>query len=80
MDSQVDSGDENWTWLFINSDRVAVQESWHRTYSESGRVHSTGGREVTKEVNQGDTIKLKTTRMEGSYYRINFCAEYVPQM
>ena len=78
MYSQVGSKDENRAYLYINDGAVA--ESGHRTFSETGMVRSTGGREVTREVSQGDKIELRATLMEGYYYGINFCAEYIPKM
>ena len=76
--SHVYSGEGNTARLFING--VEVDESEHFTYSETGMVWSTGGREMTREVSQGDNIELRTTRMSGYYGNINYCAEYVPNM
>ena len=76
--SRVNSGDINSAYLYTNGDQVA--ESQHWTNSETGEVWSTGGREVTREFSQGDKIDLRTTSMDGEYWRINFCAEYVPKM
>ena len=75
--SRVDSGESNLAYLYINGGQVA--ESEHHTYG-SRSVFSTGGREVTREVSQGDTIELRTTEMRGIYYDINFCAEYFPKL
>ena len=77
---------QNVAYLHLNG--VKVPESVHSTYSGPGelerwsgaQVVSTGGREVTREVRQGDNIELRTTIMDGEYGRINFCAEYVPKM
>ncbi len=73
--SYVQSGKENWAFLYLNGE--ALPESLHYTYSSS---HTTGGRVVTLEANAGDTITLRTTRMDGDYVRIIFCAEYIAKM
>ena len=79
MVSVVESGQYNWAFLYINGDHVT--ESQHTTHhSESGKVVSSGGREVTREVSQGDTIELRAISMDGFSLRIHFCAEYVPKM
>ena len=78
MISFVNSGEGNSAWLYINGGRV--DESEHRTDSDSGQVYSTGGRELTREVRQGDKIELRTTLMDGVYWYLNYCAEYVPKM
>ena len=78
MYSYVDSGDYNTAMLYINGDKV--DESQHWTYSGSGWVESTSGRELTREFSQGDNIELRTTQMNGDYWYINYCAEYVPKL
>ena len=83
MRSYVDSGYGNMARLYINEDLVTGSE--HGTYSISGgQVTSNGGRQVTREVFQGDNIELRTssTLLSGSsgYFSINFCAEYLPKM
>ena len=76
--SSVDSGDGNFAYLYINGNQLS--ETLHETYSESGGVSSTGGREVTLEAIAGDKIEIKATIMEGIYRRILYCAEYIPKM
>ena len=72
------TGHDNRAFLFINGDQV--DESLYYTYSQTGLMHSTGGRELSREFNQGDTIELRATGMDGYYFYINYCAEYVPKM
>ena len=77
--SWVESGDGNSAWLYINSD--PVEESYHQTHSESGMMVSTGGRQVTREVSEGDTIEIRAENKLGNSYRnIFYCAEYLPKM
>ena len=78
MESVVDSGEINVVSLFHNGNEVYW--SRHTTYSKTGLVESTSGREVTLEVSQGDNIELRALFMEGSYILVNICAEYVPKM
>ena len=85
MTSQVDSGDGmgfihdgNWANLSLNGEEVP--QSLHHTYTEGGMVGSTGGREVTMELNLGDNIKVNNFGLDGMYLDIIFCAEYIPKM
>ena len=75
--SKVHSGMHNWANIYLNGEEV---EAEHGTYSSSGVVSSTSGREVTLHVSEGDNIDLRTTVMDGHYYYINYCAEYSPKM
>ena len=76
--SSVDSGDGNFAYLYINGNQLS--ETLHETYSESGGVSSTGGREVTLEASAGDKIEVKTTTLDGNYWNILYCAEFIPKM
>ena len=78
MRSVVDSGDGNDCYLYLNGDQL--DETRHGTYSESGEVRSTGGRVVTLEASAGDKIEIRADRMDGYYYQILYCAEYLPKM
>ena len=78
MESRVYSDEDNIAYLSLNGE--GVDESEHRTYSQSGVVQSTGGRQVTRELTAGDNIEIRATRMDGEYRRILFCAEYLPKM
>ena len=78
MYSRVESGDYNVAYIYLNGNMLV--SSGHDTYTDSGAVISTSGRELTMEVSQGDNIKLRTTHMGDEYYYINFCAQYVPKM
>ena len=79
MFSWVDSGEQNDANLYINGQQLS-DETFHRTYSESGLVVSTSGRVVTVEASAGDEIEIRTTTMLGDYYRILYCAEYIAKM
>ena len=68
----------NVAWLYKNG--YSLQGTEHYSASSDGWVTSTGGRVVTLEANAGDTITLRTTRMDGDYVRIIFCAEYIAKM
>ena len=76
--SHVDSGDENRCYLFLNGQEL--HETEHSTWSTSGTVGSTGGRVLTMEASAGDQIEIRTDIMDGYYYHILYCAEYVPKM
>ena len=72
------SGEYNFCYLYLNG--AQLDETKHHSYSESGEVQSTGGRVVTVEASAGDKIKIRTTRMDDYYFRILYCAEYIPKM
>ena len=76
--SLVDSEEQNISYLYINGEELT--ETIHGTYIQTGQVISTGGPVVTVEASAGDQIEIRTTRMEGSYFRILYCAEYIPKM
>ena len=83
MVSRLYSGEENIAFLYSSG---YVRSKWplewkteHYTYSSSGDVLSTSGRVITMEARAGDTITLRTSRLDGYYTDINFCAEYIPK-
>ena len=76
--SSVYSGDTNYCYLYLNGDRL--DETEHDTYSSSGQVSSTSGRVVTVEATAGDKIEVRADRMDGIYYEILYCAEYIARM
>ncbi len=78
MWSVVYSGDYNFCYLYKNGEQMP--ETRHETYSESGDVWSTGGRVVTLEASAGDEIEIRATAMDGVYYHILYCAEFIPRM
>ena len=78
MWSWVDSGDENYCWLYLNGQRLT--ETRHKTYTSSGEVQSTGGRVVTVEASAGDKIEIRADGMDDDYYEILYCAEFIPKM
>ena len=75
LTSVVDSAETNFCYLYINGNQLG--KTYHGTHSTNGKVDSTGGRVVTLEASTGDTIELKADRMDGKFWRINFCAEYM---
>ena len=79
MGSATNRAKANHAYLFINGNEQ-VDESHYHTYSESTRIISTGGREVTIKAFQGNTIELRATDMNGSYNNIFYCAEYVSKV
>ena len=78
MYSQVESGDANYCFLYING--IRLWETSHRTYSETGVMRSTGGRVVTVEASAGDRIEIRADGMDDDYYEILYCAEFIPKM
>ena len=76
--SQLDSGDDNNCYLYING--VALYESRHHTFSQTGAVFSTGGRVVTLEASAGDKIEIRAATMDNWYHNILYCAEYIPKL
>ena len=78
LSSFVESGVSNIAYIFVNGEQVF--ESKHFTYSESGWVSSTGGREVFLEANAGDSITLRTTGMGGYFQYVMTCIDFVPPM
>ena len=78
MYSRVESGDKNWAYLFING--VPREETDHYTFSERGVVRFTSGRVVTLEFRAGDRIEIRTTKLDGHYDDIIYCAEYISKM
>ena len=77
LQSRVYSGQENIVYLYHNNE--AVIWSLHKTRSSNDReVFSTGGREIILDARKGDTISLRTTRLEGDLFEILLCLEYQP--
>ena len=75
LTSVVYSGKSNNVYLHLNDDQLP--ETRHTTYSDRDQVQSTSGLVVTLEASAGDTIELRTSKMDHQFYRINFCVEYV---
>ena len=78
MRSLVDGGDDNSCYLYLNGEQL--DETEHDTYSKTDVVGSTGGRVVTVEASAGDKIEIRATVMDGNYFYILYCAEYIPKM
>ena len=80
LQSHVYSGDQNFLRLTLNG-RLLGPETQHHTYNTgSGEVISTGGRVVILEASAGDTVSLRVTKVNGKYWQIYFCAEYISKM
>ena len=79
MGSTVNSWNSNLSFLYINGG-LLDESSRYRTFSETGQVLSTGGRVVTVEASAGDKIEIRATTVDGSYWRIIFCAEFISKM
>ena len=74
-------GDYNGMWLHLNDHRL--DETEHYTYSSSGTVAATGGREWTMETSAGDTITLSADECRAdacNLMYINFCVDFIPKM
>ena len=78
MISQVVNKENNLARLYFSGDRL--DETIHQTYSSAVYAGSTGGRVVNVEASAGDTIKILTTRIDGHYKHIHFCAEYISKI
>ena len=76
--SQVGTDQSNHCYLAINGHQLG--ETLHFTLSQSDQVLSTGGRVVTLEASAGDKIEMEITRMDGNYWDILYCAEFIPKM
>ena len=78
MLSYVNSTETNIGHLYHND--VVLEESRHKTHSSSGLVACTGGRELTLKASAGDSISLKTSAMDGDYWRVMTCFEFLPRI
>ena len=76
MMSQVYTGQRNYAWLYHNGQRM--EETRHGTsYNENSDIEYTGGREVMVRAQQGDTLHLGTTAMDGYFWYITSCFEFL---
>ena len=75
MRSNVHTGDGNTAYLYHNGEQMP--ETQHETYSDSGSVGSTGGREILVTAQQGDTLTLRSDRLDNSFDYILTCFEYI---
>ena len=74
MTSIVDPHEANLAYLYHNGEQM--RETVHMTYSNSGYVRSTGGREILVTAQQGDTLTLRSGKLF-AFYHILTCFEYV---
>ena len=73
--SRVNTGEVNDVYIYHNQQRI--EETEHRTYSQSKWVYSTGGRELVTKAAWGDTFHLGTFGMGGTFEKIITCFEFV---
>ena len=74
MESIVNNGDNNYAYLYHNG--AMMPDTQHWTGSYSGEVVSTGGREILVTAQQGDTLTLRSTRLDWYFHDIRTCFEY----
>ena len=81
LTSSVHSGENNQAYIYRNDKKLyRTNHSSGSTYKDNGLVRSSGGREGTLDAKVGDTLYLKATSMDGSFWYINFCVQFVPKM
>ena len=68
----------NKAYLYLNDGQLDVTEI--KTYSENGEMRVVASRVVTLETSAGDAITLRTDYMNNSFWKIYFCAEYIPRV
>ena len=80
--SEVNSGDtsdtefrSNTVYIFHNDSRVT--ESKHFTSIQWYSVQTTGGRELIRRAEQGDTLGLETATVNSNLWRIMTCFEFL---
>ena len=74
MTSIVDPHEANLAYLYHNGEQM--RETVHMTYSNSGYVRSTGGREILVTAQQGDTLTLRSAGLDYAFSYILTCFEY----
>ena len=74
LGSRVLIGDHNYVYLYHNGEQMP--ETQHDTYSQSGSVYSTGGREILVTAQQGDTLTLGSGGVDNAFANILTCFEY----
>ena len=81
LTSLVHSGENNRVAIYRNDKKLyRTDHGSSSTYKDSGLVRFSGGRHTFLEAKVGDTLYLKVTSMDGSYWYINFCVLFVPKM
>ena len=76
LESRAYTGENNYAYLYFNGQKM--DETQHETYyGGSAHMDYAGGREVMVRAQQGDTLHLGTTHMDGSFYYMNICFEFV---
>ena len=68
---------EQWNQVYIYHNQKPIVETAHYTYSKSNGVTSTGGRELVTRAERGDTFHLGTDRIDGHFYNIIACIEFI---
>ena len=73
--SSVGNDDANQAHIYKNNDRVS--RSYHNSWSQRGFDY-TSGRELILDASSGDSIRFKADRMDGKFYYISLCFEFIP--
>ena len=76
MGSAVHNGDYNRAYFYHNDQQIPETNIQTHIGSASVRVDSTGGREVFIQAQAGDTISLRTERVDFSFYRTLTCFQF----
>ena len=74
MMTTVNAGNFNYAYLYHNGERLS--ETVHDSFSGNDWVHSTGGREILVTALQGDTLTLRSDRLDQAFRFILTCFEY----
>ena len=74
MMTTVNAGNFNYAYLYHNGEYMP--ETQHETFSLLSSAGSTGGREVLVTAQQGDTLTLRSERLDYGFYHILTCFEY----
>ena len=75
MRSRAGQDDNNIAWLYHNGEQMP--ETRHRNSVSKGvAVSSTGGREILVTAQQGDTLTLRSARLDYYFNYILTCFEY----
>ena len=61
-------------YLYHNGEQM--RETVYMTYSNSGAVSSTGGREILVTAQQGDTLSPRSGGLDYGFYHFLTCFEY----
>ena len=74
--SAVGTNEANHAYIYFNN--MPLPPSYHDSWSENGFLDTTSGREVNVKASAGDSIRFKADRMDGKFWYISFCVEFIP--